>query len=141
MTLPIIVGTDFNPESSRILDTGRRLAQALGGHVVLVHAIEPIEDPQAADRDTEQFHDRLMRQAEAHMAEVREAWPGDVDLCTLIELGSRVEVLLRLVEERKAMMLVLGSPFRGGPPVGIGLQLIAQSPCPLVIVPVNSSWP
>lgn len=137
MTKPVIVGTDFGPDSPQILEVGRRLAAALGGHLVLVHAVEPIENPERADSDIEDFHDRLMQKAEEHMAQERDRWPGDVDLCTLVKLGSRVDVLLSLVEERQALMLVVGSPFRGGPPVGIGLQLVARCRCPLVIVPTS----
>ena len=48
-------------------------------------------------------------------------------------------VLVHAVDEvkaRQARLLVLGSPFRGeGPPVGIGLQLLAMCPCPVLTVP------
>ena len=135
MTKPILIGTDFNPDMPQVIEQGVTLARALGGHVVLVHAVEPIEDPDQSDTDTEAFHDRLIAQAEEKMAEQRAHWPQDVDLCTLIELGSRVDVLLRLARERQALLLVMGTPFRGGPPVGIGLQVIAHSPCAVVVVP------
>jgi nucleotide-binding universal stress UspA family protein len=135
MSKPILVGTDFNPDMPQVIEQGLVLARALGGHVVLVHAVEPIEDPDHTDADTVAFHERLIALAEEKMAIEREKWPGDVDLCTLIELGCRVEVMLRLIQERGALMMVMGTPFRGGPPVGIGLQLIARSPIPVVIVP------
>lgn len=135
MSRPVIVGTDFNPATPHILETGRQLARALGGHVILLHVVEPIEDPDAADGEVQDFHDGLMQRAEARMAEQRQRWPGEVDLCTLVELGPRVEVMLRLIHDRQAVMLVVGSPFRGGPPVGIGLQLVARCTCPLLIVP------
>ena len=135
MSKPILVGTDFNPDMPQVIEQGLVLARALGGHVVLVHAVEPIEDPDKSDSDTEAFHDRLMALAEEKMAILRETWPDDVDLCTLVELGCRVEVMLRLFREREALMLVMGTPFRGGPPVGIGLQLLARCTCPVVIVP------
>lgn len=132
----IVVGTDLTPQTSELLHEAVRLAQAYEGHVVLVHAVEPIEDPDRADSDTAAFHDELMRKAELWMTEQRENWNAEVDLCTYVELGSRVKVLIGSAKERHARMLVLGSPFRGdGPPVGIGLQVVAQSPCPVLIVP------
>ena len=94
--------------------------------------MEPIE----ADGDTRAFHNQLIDNAESKLKAQLQEWSEDVELQTSVELGSRVEVLVRLVREREARMLVMGSPFRGsGPPVGIGLQLMAQCPCPVVVVP------
>ena len=106
------------------VDEGLKLARALHRHLVLVHAVEPIEDLAEADRDTQAFHDQLLENAEEKLNAPRHEWPPDVELLTSLELGSRVEVL------------VMGDLFRGsGPPVGIGLQLMAQCPCPVFIVP------
>lgn len=136
MSNAIIVGTDLSPHTSIIVDEGLRLARALQQPLVLVHAVEPIEDPAQADRDTHAFHNQLIQKAEEKLNAQRHEWPPDVELLTSVELGSRVEVLVRLVREKEARMLVMGSPFRGsGPPVGIGLQLMAQCPCPVVLVP------
>jgi len=136
MSHAIIVGTDLSPHTHTIIDEGLRLARALQGHLVLVHAVEPIEDPAEADRDTHAFHNQLIEKAEEILNAQRHQWPPDVELRTSVELGSRVEVLVRLVREQDARMLIMGSPFRGnGPPVGIGLQLMAQCPCPVVLVP------
>jgi nucleotide-binding universal stress UspA family protein len=138
MTKPIIVGTDFSEKEPPVLEEGRRLARALGCHVVLVHVVEPIEKD-SSDTEVEDFHDSLMAKAEEKMAAIRENWPGDVDLCTLIELGPRVEVLVRLVRERDARMLVLGTPWRdlrGPQSLGVGLPLLVLCPCPVVVVPV-----
>ena len=136
MSNAIIVGTDLSPHTSTIVGEGLKLARALQGHLVLVHAVEPIEDPAEADRDTHAFHNQLLEKAEEILNAQRREWPPDVELKTSVELGSRVEVLVRLCREQDARMLIMGSPFRGsGPPVGIGLQLMAQCPCPVVIVP------
>lgn len=135
MKQPILIGTDFNPEMPRVMEHGARLARALDTHVVLVHAVETIGEPEEGDRETQSFHDELMQRAEEKMEDLRKDWPDDLDLCTLIELGHRVDVLLRLVEERNPLMLVIGTPFRKGPPVGIGLQLLVRCPCPITIVP------
>ena len=135
----IVVGTDLTSQTSDLLNQAIRLAQAYQGHVVLVHAVEPIENPDRADEDTAAFHDELMRKAELWMTEQRELWSAEVDLCTYVELGSRVKVLVGSLKERKACMLVIGSPFRDdGPPVGIGLQTLAQSPCPVLMVPFHA---
>jgi nucleotide-binding universal stress UspA family protein len=132
----IIVGTDLSPHTSSIVDEGLKLARALHEPILLVHAVEPIENPAEADRDTHAFHNQLLSSAEEKLNAQRREWPSDVELLTAVELGSRVEVLVRLVREREARMLVMGSPFRNsGPPVGIGLQLMAQCPCPVVLVP------
>ena len=132
----IVVGTDLTPQTADLLSEAVRLARAYDGHVVLVHAVEPIENPDQADSDTAAFHDELMRKAEQWMSEQRDHWTAEVDLCTDVELGSRVQVLIGTVKQREARILVIGSPFRGeGPPVGIGLQVVAQSPCPVLILP------
>lgn len=132
----ILVGTDLSAETDALLIEAERLALAWQGHVVLVHAVEPIEDPDQADVDTRFFHEELMNKAEQWMERRREAWDRETDLCTCVQLGSRVEVLIQEVQQRQASYLVLGSPFRGqGPPVGIGLQVIARCPCPVLILP------
>ena len=136
MSNAIIVGTDLSPHTSTIVNEGLKLARALQARLLLVHAVEPIEDPAEADGDTRAFHEQLIEKAEQKINAQRHQWPQDVELVTSVELGSRVEVLVRLCREREARMLVMGSPFRGsGPLVGIGLQLMAQCPCPVVIVP------
>lgn len=132
----IVVGTDLTDESVALLAEAERMAKAFDGHVVLVHAVQPIEDPDQADLDTRNFHEKLMSQAEEWMERQREAWDREVDLCTCVQLGHRVQVLIQEVNDRQARLLVLGSPFRRqGPPVGIGLQVLAQCPCPVLIIP------
>jgi nucleotide-binding universal stress UspA family protein len=132
----VVVGTDLTEETAGLLAEAERMAQAFEGHVVLVHAVQPIEDPEQADQDTRAFHEQLMSKAEQWMEGQRQKWDREVDLCTCVQLGPRVEVLLHEVRARQARLLVLGSPFRGeGPPVGIGLQVLAQCPCPVLIIP------
>ncbi len=132
----IVVGTDLTEESLALLAEAERMARALDGHVVLVHAVQPIEDPDQADADTRAFHEKLMSDAEEWMERQRQSWDREVELCTCVQLGPRVRVLLEEVKARQARLLVLGSPFRGdGPPVGIGLQVLALAPCPVLIVP------
>lgn len=135
-TNAIVVGTDLREETHALLAEAERLAIAFQGYVVLVHAVEPIEDPDQADPDTRSFHEGLLSQAEDRMEQYRDNWDRETDLCTCVQLGSRVQVLLQEVRQRNALYLVMGSPFRGeGPPVGIGLEVIARSPCPLLLVP------
>ncbi|MBN9420712.1 hypothetical protein ABS71_08080 [bacterium SCN 62-11] len=132
----VLVGTDLTDQTDILLQEAERLALAIQGHVVLVHAVEPIEDPDRADADTRAFHEQLMSRAEEWMETRRRCWDRETDLCTCVQLGSRVGVLIAEAKARKARYLVLGSPFRGeGPPVGIGLQLLAQSPTPVLVVP------
>ena len=136
MEQPILIATDFNPDMPHVMEQGIRLAKALQTHIVLVHAVEPIDEPDTADHETESFHADLIVKAEAKMAEEKASRTDEVDLRTLVELGRRVDVLLRLVEERKPLMLVMGSPFRNStPPVGIGLHLLVRCSCPVLIVP------
>lgn len=132
----IVVGTDLSEETDALLAEAERLALAFQGHVVLVHAVEPIEDPERADSDTRAFHEKLMADAEEWMDRRRQAWDRETDLCTCVQLGARVQVLIEEVKQRKALFLVIGSPFRGGGlPVGIGLHVLAQSPCPVLVLP------
>lgn len=134
MRQPILIATDFNESSPHLLQEGINLAKALQAPVVMAHAVEAIDDPAESDHDIQLFHQELMQMAEEKMTRERAVWPEDVPVCTLIELGSRVDVLLRLVEENKPSMLLMGTPFREGPPVGIGLQLMLRCPCPVLIV-------
>ena len=136
MQNPILVGIDFEAHSTPpILEYAYLQGRALGRQVLLVHVVEPIENPASADAESRAFHEALVEKSREKMGRLAASAPSEVTLDTLVELGPRAEVLRRLAQERSALMLVLGSPFRGGPPVGIGLQLLAQSPCPLLIIP------
>ncbi len=141
-TNAIVVGTDLSEETDALLAEAERLALAFQGHVVLVHAVEPIEDPDQADSDTRAFHEKLMANAEEWMERRRQNWDRETDLCTCVQLGARVQVLVQEVKQRQAHFLVMGSPFRGeGPPVGIGLHVLAQCPCPVLILPYSAAGP
>lgn len=131
MTGPVMVGMDIGAETPHILEIARAVASKFNETLLLVHVVEPIEDPAEADQDSRQFHDELIAKARRHIDEAVSAWPPGTAVQTIVELGHRAQVLLRLIEEQNPSMLVLGASSQPG----VGLQVLFRAPCPVLTVP------
>jgi nucleotide-binding universal stress UspA family protein len=131
MNGPVLVGIDIGSETPHILETALSFASKLDETLVLVHVVEPIEDPAEADQDTRQFHEELIAKARRHIDQAISLWPEGTRATILVELGHRAHVLLRLIQEHSPSVLVLGASSQPG----VGLQVLFQAPCPVLTVP------
>lgn len=128
----IFVATDFSEYSAQATKMGLQLAAALHAPLLLVHVVEPCT---RADADIDAFHDELLQQGQRRMHDELARWSGDSDAASLIELGHRVPTLLRLIEEHKPLMVVMGSRLQDLRRVGISLEVMLQCPYPVLLVP------
>jgi len=129
----VLVGVDFTEVSERALQAGHVLAQSLGARLHLIHVVEPIEDPQAADADTVAFHSELERKASEKLQEAAQPLGATYQ----VALGHRAETLLRLTDENDGL-LVLGRPApeaEATPFIGTSARALWMTNRPLLLVP------
>jgi nucleotide-binding universal stress UspA family protein len=119
----IVVGVDFTPCSATAVRQGVRLAELTRASVHSVHVIERLVVTDLEDALTpfqSEVRATLVRDA-------REAWPGftaDIPGASTLELAVEIDepvaAILRLVRERSADLLVLGTHGTSPPDRGAG---------------------
>jgi nucleotide-binding universal stress UspA family protein len=133
----VLIATDFSDSSEHATHYGLSLAQSMGAAVLLVHVVEPIGDPAAEDPEIRQFHQDLIEKGRARLAAALQGFQGAAS--SQIELGHRLPTLLRIIEEQRPHLVVLGSRLRETRHVGTGLELLAHCPYPVLLVPFSSA--
>lgn len=123
---PLIVGLDFTEITERLLD----FASSFSSKLHLVHVVEPIAD--AGPEDSE-FHRQLEERALTRLSKVAQPLGATFEALT----GSRCDTLIRLAEERDAI-LVLGCPRLGPdrlPRIGTSQRVLWRTQRPVMLVP------
>jgi nucleotide-binding universal stress UspA family protein len=141
MSGPIIVGVDRSDATSAVR-LGVSLARRTRRELVLVHVVEDQPAfPYGSARARELQRRAGLAEGTRLLADVAEQ-TGATGARALIELGHPVEGLSEAARTLGADLLVLGSRRRrwltrvlGG---GIAAQLVANSPCPVVVAPART---
>lgn len=139
-TSTILVGTDFSKESDRAFEKACEIARSTGGRVHLLHVVEPVDEPDSPDPDTQKFYDALIEIAKVKLeAEVAAAHAPPVEVTCAVEIGPRVETLLRVGKALEVAMIALGSqPMKDdGQPkrLGVSHRVALSSQMPVLLVP------
>lgn len=134
MSSPVLVATDFSEYSARATRMGLQLAASLNAPLLMVHVVEPIQQTEA-DPEIEAFQQQLMLDGQKKMQAELARWHGEQHSACLIELGPRVPTLLRIIEEHKPLVVVMGSRLQDLKRVGISLEVLLQCPYPMLLVP------
>ncbi|MHB1261839.1 MAG: universal stress protein [Thermoplasmatota archaeon] len=135
----IVAAVDFSKHSRKAFDAAVRLAGDLDATLVLVHAFPPV--PKAGARDP-------IGQAKAEIDAVEwkdlcEQWAADarkaVDVETVGREGKPADVVAKVVAERKASLVVVGSHGRTGLKRAVlgsvADAIVRASKVPVVVVP------
>ncbi len=134
--MKILVGTDFTETAEKALGQAFSLAKATGGTLHLVHVVEPIDEPDSSDPETEAFYNELIQKSQTHLKEVcrRLGVPED---CTSVLIGHRVQVLRELADQLEVDLIVLGSRPLTDPPerLGVSHRVALISSRPVLLVP------
>jgi nucleotide-binding universal stress UspA family protein len=138
MATCIVCGVDDSTGARKAARVADDLAQDLGVRLVLVHAA-PVApsvmygvpfDNDAFQREVLQDATRLLEDV-ANRCNARE-------VAQRAELGSPIEVLVRVLNEENADLLVVGTPGRGAMRSvllgSVAHEMLAVSPCPVVVV-------
>jgi nucleotide-binding universal stress UspA family protein len=129
----VVVGVDASPESLAAVEWALRSAECFGCRVVAVHAIGLLEGQ----------HVRPHPDVAATVMAARSLRVGqdDVEVDTTYLDGVPAEIIVRLAEERNAVMIVVGSRGIGKASHLLGSTseaVLARSSVPVLIVPSGS---
>ena len=116
---------DDSPSGLPVVTTARRLAEALGAELIVVHAVpQPVEDVQPVP-----------------MA-IR-AWLHDADPTICLLEGSAGAAILEAADEQGATLLVIGArgrgPMRSALLGSVSQEVAVGAGCPVVVVPMNAA--
>lgn len=103
----VLVATDFTDTSRRAEERALLLARATGARVHLLHVVEPIDDPDDTDEETQEFHRTLEQRASERLQESAARFEG-VTVGYSVVLGHRPQSILRVADQREADLVVLG---------------------------------
>jgi nucleotide-binding universal stress UspA family protein len=142
----IVCGLDFSKVSREALDYALALAEEADAQLTLVHVVEwqhatdALLAPEAGGPNYQEYVERIARQ------EIDKAVPAAArDWCRLEKLvvaGKAHAEILRIAEERKAQLIVLG--IHGASALNVMLfgstarHVVRDAPCP--VLTVRSSW-
>jgi len=128
----ILYAADFQPWSDLALTYAVSLAEENHAQLTVVHAVDPDKRP-PADRGLERF-----------LSELQQMLPADANLAPLpefvVEIGSPVEVILKVAADRGCDLIVMGARETGyeppSPPFAwVRLhQILCAARCPVLTV-------
>ena len=130
-------GSEITPT---VVGVARRLADAVGADVVLVHVEPSIHAPgiSAAPAGARRLREEELRDAEALLERVVQESGLDPSTRTRAEIGSAGSRIVELCAGEHAELVVLGSRGRGGLKAAllgsVSSEVASKSPCPCVIV-------
>lgn len=137
----ILVPTDFSDCSEAALAYGRRMAEAFGASLHLLHVVQdPYTQPWAAEAFPAPLGDLLVQweeQAQKRMLDVlSETERGQVTIAT--QIGSPFFEIVRYAQEQQIDLIVIGTHGRG--PIGhmllgsVAEKVVRKAPCPVLTV-------
>jgi len=131
----ILFPTDFSHASDAALEHAEALAKQRHGRLVIVH----IEEPPLAYGGGELYYGLPEPSSERIMKMLEDVRPSDPDLaCThRLTMGDPASEIVRLAEEEKADMIVLGTHGRTGMSRllmgSVAEAVVRRAPCPVLV--------
>lgn len=134
--MKILVGTDFSELAARAADKANELARSCGGELHLVHVVEPVDEPDSNDPETEAFYEKLTGKSRERLAEESRRLGQDPAASSVL-IGHRHQALIELAEKMPADILVLGSRPLTSPSErpGVSHRVALISSRPVLLVP------
>jgi nucleotide-binding universal stress UspA family protein len=103
----ILVGTDFTAGSDRALQVAAGLCTS-ETTIHLIHILEPVDDPDSNDPETQKFYQTLKEKSDKNLAD-QLASLGSTKVESEVRIGPRHVTLLEAAEDLNADIIVLGS--------------------------------
>ena len=130
----ILVGTDFSAGSDRALATASGFV-ASGGSVHLLHVLEPVDDPDSDDPDTQTFYRELEQKSQQKLAD--QLSRSGLKAHSSVHVGARHLTLMEVAEELDADLIVLGSRPMGPDSklLSVSHKVALTSTRPVLLVP------
>jgi len=152
----ILIALDNNAGAQKVAEAGYVLAEALGGHTILLHVtshtayysslnyspIMGFDSFSNLDEVQTNTEKELKRTAEDYLDNIK--WNlGDETIQTMIKEGDYAENILQTAKEMKADMIVVGTHSRKGLDKvllgSVAENILHHSTLPLFIIPVKSA--
>jgi nucleotide-binding universal stress UspA family protein len=114
----IMVATDGSEPSMRAAEMAVEMAHHYGAELLAVHVVDEEvlrEFSRALSRDEEQARQTLAADAEKYLREIRALAEQKVRITTTVEYGTPHEALLRIAQNEKVDLIVMGKKGRRGP--------------------------
>lgn len=106
----ILVGMNFSPSSDKALSTAYDMARLMGSQVHLLHVLEPVDEPDSNDPETQRFYLELEQSSREKLdAAIQPHMGGPVEITSTIRIGPRHLTILEVANEVEADLVVLGS--------------------------------
>jgi nucleotide-binding universal stress UspA family protein len=142
----IVCGIDDSSGARKAARVADGLARDLGARLVLVHGA-PAAPPvmYGVPFDSDAFQREALQDARRLLEDVAHEC-GCEGASVRAELGSPIEVLVRVLQDEHADLLVVGTRGRGAMRSvllgSVAQESLAVSPCPVVVLsPQTVSWP
>jgi nucleotide-binding universal stress UspA family protein len=140
----LVCGVDDSGRARAAARCGNAIADRLAARLVLVHVAQVPVVPGASrvPHGRQELRDCAIREARRLLAGIA-VEAGCPEAEQRVELGEPVRRLIRVAEEREALMLVIGSRGRGVLKAAllgsVSLRLCRQAPCPVLVVPPGAA--
>jgi nucleotide-binding universal stress UspA family protein len=108
--MTILVGMNFSPSSEKALAKALDMARLMGGKIHLLHVLEPVDDPESRDPETQRFYLELEQRSQEKLDRALDPHRGAaVEISSSIRIGPRHVTILQVANELEAELVVLGS--------------------------------
>jgi len=132
----ILLGTDFTEETSKAHKQAAELSRKTGAQLHILHVLEPVDDPDSDDPETQEFYDKLEAKSQERLAKLIDTLPG-ITINSSIVVGNRHPTILEQAGTLGADLIVLGSkPLEAdNQRFGTSHRVAVTSPIPVLLVP------
>jgi universal stress protein A len=109
----VLLATDLLPENIALFDRGLALAKEWGARVSVVHVVEPLPGYGYAYVGSADVEQSLIKESKKQLAEIAKKYGID-SADTLVDIGPTKTEIIRVAQEKKADLIIIGSHGRSG---------------------------
>ncbi len=109
----VLLATDLLPENRALFDRGLALAKEWGAKVSVIHVVEPLPGYGYAYVGSADVEQSLIKESKKQLAEIAKKYGID-SADTLVDIGPTKTEIIRVAQERKADLIIIGSHGRSG---------------------------
>ncbi len=109
----ILIATDLLPENKALIDKGIALAKEWQAKVSLVHVVEPLPSYGYAYLGSADVEEALLKEAKKQMIALAKQYHIDV-ADTVVDVGPTKTEVIRVAQERKIDLIIVGSHSHSG---------------------------
>lgn len=109
----VLIATDLLAENNHLFGKAMSLAKEWGARVTIAHVVEPLPGYGYAYVGSADVEENLIKEAKTHLAEIGKKYGVDA-ANLLVDIGPTKTEIVRLAEEHKVDLIMLGSHGRHG---------------------------